>query len=179
LPILGKTFIAVMMIKEKMAEVLNGNKKTVFLVHRVPLVTQQAKFIAENTPLRVRSFCGADNIDFWKEQKWKKELDKHDVLVMVHDVFKLALNHGYFSMEKVNLLIVDECHHSMGNSSYNQIFTHHYHPMKNHPDLKAPHVLALTASIVTTQVKTIGMYQYAQSAHATICSVLTQPLATL
>jgi hypothetical protein len=25
----------------------------------------------------------------------------------------------------------------------------------------------------------IGMYQYAQSAHATICSVLTQPLATL
>jgi U3 small nucleolar RNA-associated protein MPP10 len=25
----------------------------------------------------------------------------------------------------------------------------------------------------------IGMYQHAQSAHATICSVLTQPLATL
>jgi hypothetical protein len=25
----------------------------------------------------------------------------------------------------------------------------------------------------------IGMYQYAQSAHATICYVITQPLATL
>jgi hypothetical protein len=27
-------------------------------------------------------------------------------------------------------------------------------------------------------VELIGMYQYAQSAHATICSALTQPLAT-
>jgi hypothetical protein len=32
---------------------------------------------------------------------------------------------------------------------------------------------------VSKIVISIGMYQYAQSAHATICSVLTQPLATL
>ena len=54
----GKTFIATMMIKEKMSAILHDNKKTVFLAHRVPLVTQQAKFIKENTPLTVRSFSG-------------------------------------------------------------------------------------------------------------------------
>ena len=54
----GKTFIAAMMIKEKMASVLHENKKTVFICHRVPLVTQQAKFFKENTPLTVRSFSG-------------------------------------------------------------------------------------------------------------------------
>ena len=41
----GKTFIATMMIKEKMSAILHDNTKTVFLAHRVCLVTQQAKFI--------------------------------------------------------------------------------------------------------------------------------------
>ena len=54
----GKTFIATSLIKEKMAGILHENKKTVFLCHRVPLVTQQAKFIKDNTPLTVRSFSG-------------------------------------------------------------------------------------------------------------------------
>ena len=34
-----------MMIKEKMSAILHDNKKTVFLAHRVCLVTQPAKFI--------------------------------------------------------------------------------------------------------------------------------------
>ena len=54
----GKTSIATSLIKEKMAGILHENKKTVFLCHRVPLVTQQAKFIKDNTPLTVRSFSG-------------------------------------------------------------------------------------------------------------------------
>ena len=44
----GKTFIATMMIKEKMSAILHDNKKTVFLAHRVCLVTQPAKFINSN-----------------------------------------------------------------------------------------------------------------------------------
>ena len=71
-----------------------------------------------------------DGIDFWNKEKWQDEISKYQLLVMVHDVFKRALDHGYFHMERVNLLIVDECHHSFGNSSFNQIFKHHYHPLK-------------------------------------------------
>ena len=71
-----------------------------------------------------------DGIDDWNREKWQQELSKHQVLVMIHDALKLALNHGGFHLEMVNLLIVDECHHSFGNSSFNQIFEHHYHPLK-------------------------------------------------
>ena len=71
-----------------------------------------------------------DGIDFWQPHKWQEEIEKYQVLCMVHDVFKIALHHGFFPMSRVNLLIVDECHHSFGNSSFNQIFTDHYHPLK-------------------------------------------------
>ena len=46
----GKTFIASMIIKEKKGDILKRGKKTVFLVHRVPLVTQQAKFFEVQNP---------------------------------------------------------------------------------------------------------------------------------
>ena len=71
----GKTFIATMLIKELSAGIFYEGKKTVFLVHRLPLATQQEKFIKDNTALTVRSFCGADNVDFWKlimfRNSWK------------------------------------------------------------------------------------------------------------
>ena len=46
----GKTFIASMIIKERKADILKEKKKSVFLVHRVPLVSQQAKFFQLNHP---------------------------------------------------------------------------------------------------------------------------------
>ena len=75
----GKTFIATMMIKELSGPVLTENKKTVFLVHRVPLVTQQSEFIRKNTALTVRSFSGGDNVDFWSRDEWIKEIENHQV----------------------------------------------------------------------------------------------------
>ena len=46
----GKTFIASMIIKEFKAGILKNKKKTVFLVHRVPLVTQQTAFFQQQNP---------------------------------------------------------------------------------------------------------------------------------
>ena len=71
-----------------------------------------------------------DGVDDWKKGDWEEEIEKYQVLCMVHDVFKLALDSGSFQMNRVNLLIVDECHHSFGNSSYNQIFTGRYRQLK-------------------------------------------------
>ena len=75
----GKTFIATMLIKELSYGILNDGKKTVFLAHRVPLVTQQSRFIAQNTSLTVRSFSGGDDVDFWSRDKWIEEIKKHQV----------------------------------------------------------------------------------------------------
>ena len=49
----GKTFIAVMLIKEMRGELIAGPKKAVFLVSSVALVAQQRKLVAEQTGLQV------------------------------------------------------------------------------------------------------------------------------
>ena len=41
---------------------------------------------------------------------------------MIHQVFLDAMNHNFFDLAKVNLLVVDECHHAVGKSPYAQIF---------------------------------------------------------
>ena len=50
----GKTFIAVMLIKEMRGELMAGPKKAIFLVSSVALVAQQRKLVAEQTGLQVR-----------------------------------------------------------------------------------------------------------------------------
>ena len=50
----GKTFIAVMLIKEMRGELIAGPKKAIFLVSSVALVAQQRKIVAEQTGLQVR-----------------------------------------------------------------------------------------------------------------------------
>ena len=49
---------------------------------------------------------------------------------MIHQVFLNALNHNFFHLSTVNLLIVDECHHTIGKSAYKQIFDGHYFRLK-------------------------------------------------
>ena len=80
--------------------------------------------------LRVRPLSGSDGIDFWSESDWKKVIKATDIFVMVHDVLKLALHHKFIKISDINLLLVDECHHSLGNTPYNQIFRDHYIPNK-------------------------------------------------
>ena len=51
----GKTFIAVMLIKEMRGELVQGPKKAVFLVSSVALVAQQRGLVEEQTGLKVRA----------------------------------------------------------------------------------------------------------------------------
>ena len=44
-------------------------------------------YITENTPLKVKTFCGADGVDFWDEHKWQGAIDEHHVLVFIPQVF--------------------------------------------------------------------------------------------
>ena len=52
----GKTFIAVMLIKEMRGELMAGPKKAIFLVNSVALVAQQRKLVEEQTGLQVGLF---------------------------------------------------------------------------------------------------------------------------
>lgn len=123
-------------------------KRTIFLVPTVPLVDQQSDFFARNTGFKCGSFCGSDNVDDWDRSKWQEVMAEHEILVMVHQVFLDALNRAYIHFDFVNLLIIDEIHHCRKNHPYNQIFRK-YREHEANPDSSVPHVLGLTASIVT------------------------------
>lgn len=152
----GKTFIATMLIKEMRAQF--GSQKAVFLVSSVPLVEQQATFISNTTGLSVGSYCGASGVDDWDEAKWKDELSKHSVLVLVHQVFLDLMSHfnRLFSLSNVDLLIMDECHHAVKKHPYKKIMSEWYHPLKE-AGKHVPKVLGLTACIV---VKTVNVEQF-------------------
>ena len=78
----GKTFIAALLIKwiTSLPEV--SGKKVVFLVPKVPLVDQQREFLSCQTPLEVRGYIGAMNVDSWGAARWAVEFKQADVLIM-------------------------------------------------------------------------------------------------
>ncbi|XP_077992696.1 endoribonuclease Dicer-like [Glandiceps talaboti] len=144
----GKTFIAVMLIKELAHQVRpafnESGKRTFFLVNTVPLVAQQAGVIRTHTDLTVGEYVGAMGVDFWKGEKWSEEFSKHQVLVMTCQIFLDILLHGFLGMSKVNLLVFDECHRAVKNHAYREI-------MKMYdvcPTTQYPRVLGLTAAIL-------------------------------
>nr|XP_006824151.1 PREDICTED: LOW QUALITY PROTEIN: endoribonuclease Dicer-like [Saccoglossus kowalevskii] len=146
----GKTFIAVMLIKELAHQIRtsydngDGGKMTFFLVNSVPLVSQQANVIRTHTDLTVGEYVDAMDVDLWKKDKWNQEFSKHQVLVMTCQIFLDLLLHGMISLSSVNLMIFDECHHAIGNHPYREI-------MKIYdvcPKTSYPRILGLTSSIL-------------------------------
>ncbi|XP_065304348.2 endoribonuclease Dicer-like [Dermacentor albipictus] len=147
----GKTFIAVMLIKEYEAAIRipfeEGGKRTFFLVPTVPLVVQQQKAIKCQTDLRVGGYVGDMNVDNWNKQRWEKEFIESQVLVMTPDVFKVIIHHGFLKMSRVNLLILDECHRAVKQHTYREV-------MRCMDVLKPeekPRVLGLTASVINSK----------------------------
>lgn len=67
----------------------------------------------------MKSYCGSDNVDYWDDDEWRAEIESHQVMVMVHDVFLILLNRkSDFNFDNVNLLIIDEVHHTNKNHPY-------------------------------------------------------------
>ncbi|KAL7643352.1 UNVERIFIED_CONTAM: hypothetical protein RMT77_006644 [Armadillidium vulgare] len=146
----GKTFISILLIKE-LAETIRGKldegaKRTVFLVNTVPLVYQQSEAIRRHTGYSVGHYEGSMNVDLWSEERWKEELNKHEVVVMVAQIFKDLLLHKFISLNQVNLLILDECHHATGNHPMREVMRE-YNSLKFH-EYEVPRVMGLTACVL-------------------------------
>ncbi|KAH9930958.1 uncharacterized protein B0H18DRAFT_1093485 [Fomitopsis serialis] len=122
----GKTYISTLLIKWISARDAGLGKIIVFLVPKVALVEQQGDFIARQTPLRVTKCCGATAIDLADRVGWKKELGDTDVLVMTAQIFLNILTHSHWSLDKVSLMVFDECHHTRKNHAYNGIMREYF-----------------------------------------------------
>ncbi|GAA5800244.1 hypothetical protein HPULCUR_005669 [Helicostylum pulchrum] len=139
----GKTLISVMLIKqmaliEREARLTRRETKLAFfLVERVPLVFQQASVIQANCDLVVEQMCGEMDVDNWSEKRWKQIFEESDVCVMTAQIFLDTLYHGFISLERVHLLIFDECHHTTKRHPFNLIMRTFYDrcPVENRPKI--------------------------------------------
>lgn len=137
----GKTFIAVLLIKELSHQIRQDEgKKTVFLVNTASAVVQQASTVRTHSDLRVGEYT--DSATAWPEHAWTAELKEHQVLVMTCHVFLRVLQLGVLPLSQINLVVFDECHLAITDHPYRDI-------MKKCEDSPScPRILGLTASIL-------------------------------
>ena len=137
---MGKTFVAILLLQEFVA-MATPQRQAVFLVPSVALAVQQTETLAANLALDVQTASQHTVTTAESRQR----LAKCQVLVATHGAYLQLLSHygDAFSIDKLSLLIFDECHHCTGKSPYVSILEHFYHPT---PRDKRPRVLALTAS---------------------------------
>ncbi|KAF0301375.1 Endoribonuclease Dicer [Amphibalanus amphitrite] len=170
----GKTFIAILLIKEMAPDVRRawseGGKRTFFVVNTVPLVEQQARAIEQHTDLTVGQFVGSSTLDAWKKHDWEAHLVENQVLVMSSQIFCNMLLHGFLDVTRVNLLVLDECHHTVKDSPMRQIMK----LVNEAPAGQRPKVLGLTASIINKKVTPVKLEAQIESLQNSMgCAVST------
>ncbi|XP_066938837.1 endoribonuclease Dicer-like [Macrobrachium rosenbergii] len=173
----GKTFIAMLLIQEFAHEIrgsiCKGSKRTVFVVNTVTLVGQQGSAIEKQTGLKVGQYEGSKGVDNWSDKKWDGELEKHEVIVITAQIFLDLILHARLPLRRVNLLIMDECHHAVGSHPMREI-------MREYGDLKrtgvdeCPRILGLTASVINKKCKKEDVSQNMHELEQTMdCALVT------
>ncbi|KAF7405409.1 hypothetical protein HZH66_004315 [Vespula vulgaris] len=149
----GKTFIAMMLLKKLSIAIQKpysqGGKRTVFAVNTVPLVTQQTEYIARHTRLSCKGYCGDMNVDYWTKETWLQELEEYQVLVMTSQILLDIIIHGYLHLNRINLIIFDECHRGVNDHPMRQIMQQ----FERCEASEQPRILALSATLLNSNVK--------------------------
>lgn len=153
----GKTLISCLIIKH-MHNIDFERKSTrlsVFLVPKVPLVSQQAKYLAMNLNMRVKHYYGAMCLHNWDDERWESELAMADVIVLTPDIFKHMLDRSHIKMSMLNLIIFDEAHYARGNHAYKVIMSQHYQHASDKPK-----IFGMTASPLIAKEDTQNSIRY-------------------
>lgn len=148
----GKTLIAVMLLRSYAHAITKPSDHiAVFLVPTVVLVHQQAQVLEMHTNLKVGKFWGDMGVDFWDAATWNDKLRQYEVFVMTHQILLDNLRHRFFKLEKIKLLMFDECHNAKGRSPYACIMTEFYHHLLKENSVELPRIFGMTASLVNSK----------------------------
>lgn len=139
----GKTLISVLLIRWIATQEKSRGKVIVFFVPKVSLVEQQAQYIEKETGLRVDRLHGSLAFNFSDRQGWKKRFETHDVVVITSQLFIELITHSLWSIDKVSLMVFDECHHARKNHPYNGVMRE-YAQIKDKS--RRPKIFGMTAS---------------------------------
>jgi len=137
----GKTLIALLCIRHFAKPAYDQGKQTLFLVPSIALAVQHTTTLMANLPYSVATACNTST----KSKQMRQKLADANIVVATHGAAKDLLMHygDMFSFNRINLLIVDECHYATGEHGYATILKNFYHRLPK--DLR-PRVLGLTAS---------------------------------
>ena len=171
---MGKTLIAVLLIKHYLQ--LDPTKRILFLVPSHALVLQQGDVLRANLACRVGTASHRQELFGLGQGADREELCASAVLVSTHGAMKhlLASYGDIFSMDRVSLLVLDECHNCLKNSDYAQIMRDFYHPC---PAENRPRVLGLTASPLINYQTPACMAQQLDELEKNMDSIIVSPRA--
>ncbi|XP_076178399.1 endoribonuclease Dcr-2 isoform X3 [Ptiloglossa arizonensis] len=163
----GKTFIAVMLIKELSADIRRpyseGGKHTVFVANTIPLVLQQCEYISRLTGLSCAMINSNTGVDFWNDAIWMEQLEKHQVLILTPQVLVDGINGSYLLLNKINLIIFDECHRGVNEHPMRQIMK----LFEYLPKEQQPRILGLSATLLNANTKCDNIEKVIQNLEVT------------
>ncbi|RLN49223.1 hypothetical protein BBJ28_00006340 [Nothophytophthora sp. Chile5] len=134
---IGKTFLAIALLNE---QDYSGDKRAFFMAPTRQLVVQITAKIRQTSTLCVNSFCGSA-ADLWDAAQWERELLLTRVFVCTPEIVRNVLLKGYVSLDRMNLLVFDECHHVTKRHPYAQVIK-----MYNHAEpANMPRIFGTTA----------------------------------
>lgn len=151
----GKTFIAVMLIKEMAVDIrpmpmdFNKRKFTIFIVSAEAQLELQAKVIAHHTDLVVAHYADEELLSTWEKEEWSCELLKCQVLVTTANFLQKLLECEYFSLVYVNLLLIDECSDICSSQAHMEVMK----ICEKCQQGKHPRVVVLTATLLSSKCK--------------------------
>ncbi|KAK8522465.1 hypothetical protein V6N12_056173 [Hibiscus sabdariffa] len=148
----GKTLIAIMLLRHYAYLIRKPSSLfAVFLVPQVVLVKQQGDALEMHTDLKVGKYWGEMEVDFWDGTKWNQEIEKYEVLVMTPQILLNGLRHGFFKINMIKVLIMDECHHAKKKHPYASIMSEFYHRQLEAGVSNLPRIFGMTASPINTK----------------------------
>ena len=143
----GKTKVAAMVLDDLWAR--KPNAKVVFLAQSVQLVIQQAAAFQQACLPRADGWPRVDAYGgFHPPRSWGAVLTEDDVAVFTPQCLLNCLRGSHSkapgSLDGVDLVIFDECHHSKKRHPFNELLEHFYHRL---PVGRRPRILGLTATM--------------------------------
>ncbi|KAI0152527.1 hypothetical protein F4776DRAFT_652761 [Hypoxylon sp. NC0597] len=173
----GKTLIAALLLRytvEKELEDRSAGKPpriSFFLVDKVALVHQQYEVLKANLDHPVQRFHGDLRKTPFTRDFWQQKAEQSMVIVCTAEILLSSLHHSFIKMERINLLIFDEAHHTKKNHPYARIIKDFYASLEQ-VEQRRPRILGMTASPVDAKTDvTLAAAQLEGLLHSQIATV--------